>query len=179
MASVRCLHRCLRGIQNIATILGVVLDTLLGLFDVFSNVFSGNWSGAWEAVKGIFSSIWEGVKSVFSTTLTALKSALDVFLGLFGTDWQTVWDSIKELLRDRVEWNQQLLFKYSFCYPECGSDCIYSSVWIFYYRPYEYQTTFSTIWFHHSTAVSSVLNTIHTTVTTVWTAISTSQSLRS
>ena len=24
------------------TILGVVLDTLLGLFDVFSNVFSGN-----------------------------------------------------------------------------------------------------------------------------------------
>lgn len=81
--------------QNISTILGVVLDTLLGLFDVFSNVFSGNWSGAWEAVKGIFSSIWDGVKSVFSTTLTALKSALDVFLGLFGTDWQTVWGSIK------------------------------------------------------------------------------------
>ena len=43
--------------QNVATILGVVLDTLLGLFDAFSNVFSGNWSGAWEAAKGIFSSI--------------------------------------------------------------------------------------------------------------------------
>ena len=32
--------------QNIATILGTVLDTLIGLFDVFSNLFQGNWSGA-------------------------------------------------------------------------------------------------------------------------------------
>ena len=57
--------------QNIATVLSVVLDTLIGLFDVFSNLFQGNWSGAWEAAKGIFSGIWEGIKTIFSTTLDA------------------------------------------------------------------------------------------------------------
>lgn len=102
--------------QIVATVLSTVLDTLLGLFDVFSNVFSGNWSGAWEAVKGIFSSIWDGVKSVFSTTLTALKSALDVFLGLFGTDWQTVWGSIKSFfesrsISDNIRWSIQKKFQ--------------------------------------------------------------------
>ena len=64
--------------QNIATILSVVLDTLIGLFDMFSNLFQGNWNGAWEATKGIFSGIWDGIKSIFSTTLDALKSALDI-----------------------------------------------------------------------------------------------------
>ena len=44
----------------------------------------------------------------------------------------------QELLRDRVERNQQLLFKYCFCYPKCGNNGIYSSVWIFHHRPYEY-----------------------------------------
>ena len=44
----------------------------------------------------------------------------------------------QEFLRDCVEWNQQLLFKHSFRYPKCSNDCIYSSVWIFHHRPYEY-----------------------------------------
>lgn len=59
--------------QVVSTVLGTVLDTLIGLFDVFSNLFQGNWSGAWEAVKGIFSGIWNCIKSIFSTVLNTLK----------------------------------------------------------------------------------------------------------
>lgn len=81
--------------QVVSTVLGTVLDTLIGLFDVFSNLFQGNWSGAWEAVKGIFSGIWSGIKSIFSTVLDTLKGVADVFLGWFGTDWNTVWESVK------------------------------------------------------------------------------------
>lgn len=81
--------------QVVSTVLGTVLDTLIGLFDVFSNLFQGNWSGAWEAVKGIFSGIWNGIKSIFSTVLNTLKGVADVFLGWFGTDWNTVWESVK------------------------------------------------------------------------------------
>lgn len=159
--------------QNIATILGVVLDTLLGLFDVFSNVFSGNWSGAWEAVKGIFSSIWEGVKSVFSTTLTALKSALDVFLGLFGTDWQTVWGSIKSFF-ETVWSGISSFFSNTVSAIQSVATTVFTAVSSFFTTVLtSIQTTFSTIWTAISTAVSSVLNTIHTTVITVWTAIST------
>lgn len=159
--------------QNISTILGVVLDTLLGLFDVFSNVFSGNWSGAWEAAKGIFSSIWDGVKSIFSTTLTALKSALDVFLGLFGTDWQTVWGSIKNFFE--TVWNGiSSFFSNTVSAIQSVATTVFTAVSSFFTTVLtSIQTTFSTIWTAISTAVSSVLNTIHTTVTTVWTAIST------
>ena len=81
--------------QVVSTVLGTVLDTLIGLFDVFSNLFQGNWSGAWEEVKGIFSGIWNGIKSIFSTVLDTLKAVADVFLGWFGTDWSSVWESIK------------------------------------------------------------------------------------
>ena len=159
--------------QNIATILGLVLDTLLGLFDVFSNVFSGNWSGAWEAVKGIFSSIWDGVKSIFSTTLTALKSALDVFLGLFGTDWQTVWGSIKSFF-ETVWSGISSFFSNTVSAIQSVATTVFTAVSSFFTTVLtSIQTTFITIWTAISTAVSSVLNTIHTTVTTVWTAIST------
>ena len=159
--------------QNIATILGVVLDTLLGLFDVFSNVFSGNWSGAWEAAKGIFSSIWDGVKSIFSTTLSALKSALDVFLGLFGTDWQTVWGSIKSFF-ETVWSGISSFFSNTVSAIQSVATTVFTAVSGFFTTVLtSIQTTFSTIWTAISTAVSSVLNTIHTTVTTVWTAIST------
>lgn len=63
--------------QNISTILGVVLDSLIGLLDVFSNIFSGNWRGAWESAKGIFSGIWQGIRSILSVTLTTLRNTLD------------------------------------------------------------------------------------------------------
>lgn len=81
--------------QVVSTVLGTVLDTLIGLFDVFSNLFQGNWSGAWEAVKSIFSGIWDGIESIFSTVLDTLKGVADVFLGWFGTDWNSVWENIK------------------------------------------------------------------------------------
>ena len=44
----------------------------------------------------------------------------------------------QELLRDRVERNQQLLFKHSFRYPKCGNDCVHCSFELFYDCPYEY-----------------------------------------
>ena len=44
----------------------------------------------------------------------------------------------QELFRDRVGWNQQLLFKHSFCYPVSGNDCIYSSFELLYDCSYEY-----------------------------------------
>ena len=124
--------------QNIATILGVVLDTLLGLFDVFSNVFSGNWSGCMgSSERHLLQHLGRcEVRILHDSYRTKERTGYVPW-----SVWYGLADGLgqyQELLRDRVEWNQQLLFKYSFCYPECGNDCIYSSVWIFYYRPYEY-----------------------------------------
>ena len=135
--------------QVIATVLGTVLDVLIGLFDVFSNLFQGNWSGAWEAVKSIFSSIWEGIKSIFSTVLDALKGVADVFLSWFGTDWDTVWTSVKTFFTNT--WNSIKTFFSN----------ILNGI----------KTVAVTIWTAITTWLSNAWNGIKTTATTVWNAI--------
>lgn len=87
----------------IATKLETAFNVILGIWDVFSAVFSGDWSGAWEAVKSIFSDIWDGVTDILKTKIDMLKGIADVFLGWFGTDWETVWDSVKTFFEDT--WN--------------------------------------------------------------------------
>lgn len=86
--------------STIAIALQTAFNVILGIWDVFSAVFSGDWSGAWEAVKGIFSSIWDGLKEYFSTIIGAVKGVADVFLGWFGTNWETVWNGVKTFLKE-------------------------------------------------------------------------------
>ena len=81
--------------NTIAIALQTAFNVILGIWDVFSAVFSCDWSGAWEAVKGIFSSVWDGLKEYFSTIIGAVKGVADVFLGWFGTNWETVWNGVK------------------------------------------------------------------------------------
>lgn len=80
----------------VATFLSVILDVILGIVDVFINLFSGNWEGAWNSVLTIFQTIWNGLVEWFTIILQTLKSVADVFLGWFGTDWQTVWTAIQQ-----------------------------------------------------------------------------------
>lgn len=79
----------------VATVLETVFDVILGIFDLFANLFQGNWSGVWDAVKGIFESIWNMITGILQTAVNILTGILDVFLGWFGTSWNEVWTSIK------------------------------------------------------------------------------------
>lgn len=79
----------------VATVLETVFDVILGIFDLFANLFQGNWSGVWDAVKGIFESIWNMITGILQTAVDILTGILDVFLGWFGTSWNEVWTSIK------------------------------------------------------------------------------------
>lgn len=86
--------------QYIADTIGVVLDVILGIFDVFISVFKGDWEGAWEAVKGIFMSVWNYIKDWFTNILNTIKGVLDVVCGWFGTTWENTWNSIKQFFID-------------------------------------------------------------------------------
>lgn len=86
--------------QYIADTIGVVLDVILGIFDVFISVFKGDWEGAWEAVKGIFLSVWNYIKDWFTNILNTIKGVLDVVCGWFGTTWENTWNSIKQFFID-------------------------------------------------------------------------------
>ena len=81
--------------QTISTILGTVLDVIIGLLDVFIGLFSGNWDQFLNGISTVFSSIWNGISTIFSTILTTLENLVNVFLGWFGTNWSEVWTSIK------------------------------------------------------------------------------------
>lgn len=86
--------------QYIADTIGVVLDVILGIFDVFISVFKGDWEGAWEAVKGIFMSAWNYIKDWFTNILNTIGGVLDAVCGWFGTTWENTWNSIKQFFID-------------------------------------------------------------------------------
>lgn len=86
--------------QYIADTIGVVLDVILGIFDVFISVFKGDWEGAWEAVKDIFMSVWNYIKDWFTNILNTIKGVLDAVCGWFGTTWENTWNSIKQFFID-------------------------------------------------------------------------------
>ena len=127
--------------QNIATILGVVLDTLLGLFQcVLRQLERCMGSGERYLLQHlgrcevcIFHNAHR-IKERTGCVPWSVRYGLADGLGQY-----------QELLRDRVEWNQQLLFKHSFCYPECGNDCVHCSFELLYDCPYEYPDDFQ----HH------------------------------
>lgn len=89
--------------QYIADTIGVVLDVILGIFDVFISIFKGDWEGAWEAVKGIFLSVWNYIKDWFTNILNTIGGVLDAVCGWFGTTWENTWNSIKQFFIDT--WN--------------------------------------------------------------------------
>ena len=79
----------------VSSVLGTILDIIVGLLDVFIGLFTGNWSQMWEGIKEIFSGVWEGIKSILSAALEMIKGIADTVLGWFGTNWANVWNSIK------------------------------------------------------------------------------------
>lgn len=86
--------------QYIADTIGVVLDVILGIFDVFISIFKGDWEGAWEAVKGIFLSVCNYIKDWFTNILNTIGGVLDAVCGWFGTTWENTWNSIKQFFID-------------------------------------------------------------------------------
>lgn len=82
--------------QQIANILGVVLDILVGLFDVFAGIFTGDWDRVWEGIKEIFSGVWDFLIATFQNWGDTFVTLADTVLGWFGTDWETVWGAIRD-----------------------------------------------------------------------------------
>ena len=126
----------------ISSVLGTVLDVIVGLLDVFIGLFTGNWDQMWTGVKEIFSGIWEGIKGILSAVLDGLHGLADTFLGWFGSNWETAWTSIKTFFSTTWE----------------GIKQFFSSTWN------SIKEIFTTIWTAISDMVSSVWETIKNVV---------------
>lgn len=86
--------------NQISVILGYVLDTLTGIFDVFIGIFTGNWDQAWQGVKERFGAVWDLIKGTFESWTIAFKGIADTVLGWFGTTWDETWTNIKQFFVD-------------------------------------------------------------------------------
>ena len=81
--------------QQISNIVGLVLDVLVGLFDVVVGIFTGDWERVWEGVKEIFGGVWDFITNTFSNCMNTFKGLADTVLGWFGSSWDKVWTSVK------------------------------------------------------------------------------------
>lgn len=81
--------------QIVSNVLGAILDTIIGILDVFIGLFTGNWEQCWNGAKEIFSGIWGLIVGIFTAAMDALKSIANVILGWFGTSWEKMWTGVK------------------------------------------------------------------------------------
>jgi|GEM_PF-408253 len=89
--------------QQISNALGLVLDVIVGIFDVFAGIFTGDWERVWEGVKEIFGGVWDFLTATFRNWGETLKGLADAVLGWFGTSWDEAWGAIKTFFVDT--WN--------------------------------------------------------------------------
>ena len=166
----------------IAEIFDVVVDTILGILDIFIGLFTGDWEQMWNGVKGIFTGIWDFIKNSFTNIVNTLKGIADVFLGWFGTSWNEVWTAIKYFFVNI--WNNISAFftgiftsiSNFFTTVWTGIRDFFVGIWTSIYTSISekitaIQTVITTVWNAVSTAISTVLNAIWTAITTVWQTI--------
>ena len=84
-------------LKIVAAIVNTVLDSLIGILDIFKGIFTGDWSLVWQGVSEIFGGIWNGIKEILSSVLNMLKGLADTFLSWFGSTWDTAWNGIKNI----------------------------------------------------------------------------------
>lgn len=157
----------------ISSVLGVVLDVITGLLDVFIGLFTGNWEQLWNGVKEIFNGIWNGIVGIFKAIGDTLIGILDVVCGWFGTTWSDTWNAIKEFFVNI--WNAIVTW---FKGTLNGIKTFFQNLWNgiktwFNNTLNAIKTTFTNIWNGIKTFFTNLLNGIKTTVTTVWNGIKT------
>lgn len=146
----------------VSTVLGGVLDTLIGLLDIFIGLFTGNWEQVWTGVKEVFAASWETISSLFGPIAEAIAGAIASFLEGVKQKWESIWNSIKDFFSGLWEAIKTMVKN-----TVDGIKNTISTVWN------AIKTVTSTVWNAIKTAITNVVNGIKTTITNVWTAIKT------
>jgi len=86
--------------EIISSVLGTVLDVLIGILDVFIGLFTGNWEQFGNGIKEIFVGIWDGLIGILQSLGNMLLGIFDAICGWFGTTWDETWSNIKQFFVD-------------------------------------------------------------------------------
>ena len=75
--------------EIIETVLGTVLDALMGLFDIFSGLFTANWEKVWTGIKEFFGAIWDAIFGILKNAINGISGFINTFISginKIGTD---------------------------------------------------------------------------------------------
>lgn len=62
--------------NSIATAIELVLDLIIGIFDIFAGVFTGDWERVWNGIKSIFGGIWDAIVGLLGSAVNAIKNTM-------------------------------------------------------------------------------------------------------
>lgn len=82
----------------IVIVVRTVLNTILGVLDVFIAVFKGDWGAAWTAIKSVFSTVWTGIFAFLRNIWTMIVNLVKLQLKVMLTVFKTIFNSIKSLV---------------------------------------------------------------------------------
>lgn len=89
--------------DKIAATLESALDILMGLFDVFSGLFSGNWETLWNGIKEIFTGVWEILRNALQVSLDFFNEIFGGFFTWLSEAWTNLWNSVSEFFSNAWE----------------------------------------------------------------------------
>jgi phage-related protein len=81
--------------SGIGNIISGFLDTLGGVLDFLTGIFSGDWDKAWQGIKEIFSGVITAITGIFEMMLPGFSEQWDSFKTGFSEDWDQRWNAIK------------------------------------------------------------------------------------
>lgn len=87
-------HRFLDFWSVICDVVAGVLESLGGLMDFLTGVFTGDWEKAWEGIKTFVSGIWSAIKTMIASVFSQIYQGIRQKLSEIREDWQGKWRSI-------------------------------------------------------------------------------------
>lgn len=86
--------------KSVAIVVSAVLDSLGGVIDFITAVFTGNWEQAWTAVKDYLAEAWEMMKSLVDLAVNFISDHIGIKLSDIKQTWDNAWENIGEYLNN-------------------------------------------------------------------------------
>lgn len=96
----------------IVNTIGVALDVILGIVDIFTGIFTGNWQLVWDGVKGIFEGVWNGIEGFVTDIISLIGEYFGTFIDNIITWFSELPVKISEFIDDILtkvsEWGSNM-----------------------------------------------------------------------
>ncbi|MGW2541544.1 phage tail protein [Kitasatospora sp. NPDC001574] len=83
-------------IHAVENIFRGVVDTVMGIWNIFAGLFTSDWGRMWDGVKQFFKGIWELIVGIFEAVLViAMGGLLKKGMALIKGGWEAAWGAIR------------------------------------------------------------------------------------